>query len=94
MNKRANTLIFILGATVFNIIITALCFLALLLLYSRFLYFRIPEGGITWALPVIFLASIVASFFVYKLVIKQIMKKVDMNTCFEPIFSRRSPRKL
>jgi hypothetical protein len=93
MSKKAKTIIFIIGATVFNIIVTVLCFLALLALYSRYLYFRIPEDSLAWALPVIFLASILASFLVYRLALKLIMKKVDLNTYLEPVFSRYQPRK-
>ena len=89
MNKKANTILFILAATVFNIIVTVLCFLVILVLYSRFLYSIFPEESVAWALPVIFIASIVASFFVYRIVVKLIMKKVDMDKYFDPIFSRR-----
>jgi len=93
MNKKTNTIIFIIAATVFNIIITMICFLVILVLYSRFFFPRLPEESITWALPVIFVLSIVASIFIYRLVIKILMKKVDMEKYFDPIFSRRPPRK-
>jgi hypothetical protein len=38
-------------------------------------------------------ASIVASFFAYRLVIKFITKKVNMEEHFDPLFGRRPPRK-
>ena len=91
MSKKTNTLVFILGATVFNIIITIICFLVLMVIYSKFFYFNLPEDSVAWALPVIFLASIVASFFVYRVVVKLIMKKVDLEEHFDPIFGRRPP---
>ena len=88
MNKKTNTFLFILGGTVFNILVTALCFIAFLFIFSRFLYPHLPEESITWMLPVVFVASIVAAFFIYRKAIKMIMKKVDMEKYFDPIFGR------
>lgn len=92
MNKKTNTLLFIIGGTVFNILITVLSFLAFLFLYSTVLHSRLPESAAAWALPVIFVAAIVVSFLVYRLVMKIIMKKVDMDKYFDPIFGPRRPR--
>ena len=92
MSKKTNTLLFILGGTVFNILITIISFIILLLIYSRFLYTQLPESAAAWIMPVIFVISIVISFLVYRVVIKIIMKKVDMEKYFDPIFGR-SPRK-
>ena len=91
MSKKTNTLIFLLGATVVNIIITVICFLAFLVLFSRFLFPLFPEDSIAWVLPVIFVLSIVASVLIYRMMIKFLMKKVDMNKYFDPIFNRRPP---
>jgi hypothetical protein len=93
MNKKANTIIFILAATGFNIIVTMLCFLLLLLFYSRFIFPLLPEESVAWALPGIFVGSIVASVLIYRLVVKLLMKKVEMEKYFDPIFGRRPPRK-
>ena len=91
MSKKTNTLLFILGGTVFNIIVTIICFLVFLAIYSRFLFPVLPENSAAWALPVIFVASIAASFFVYRQAIKVVMKKIDMEKHFDPIFGRRPP---
>jgi hypothetical protein len=91
MNKKTNTLLFILGGTVFNILVTILCFIILLVIYGRF-FTQLPEDSAAWILPVIFVVSIVASFLVYRLAIKIIMKKIDMEKYFDPIFGpRRRP---
>ena len=93
MNKKTNTFLFILGGTVFNILVTVFCFFVFLFLYSRFLYPYLPENSIAWMLPVNFVASIVASFLIYRLVVfKVIMKKVDMEKYFDPIFGRQGMR--
>jgi len=93
MSKKTNTLLFILGGTVLNIIITVLSFLIFLAIYSRFLYPVLPESAAAWVLPVVFVAAIAVSFFVYRLAIKIVMKKVDMEKHFDPIFGRRPPKK-
>jgi hypothetical protein len=58
----------------------------MLVLYSKFLYFIFPENA--WGLPVMFFISIVASFFIYRWVIKLLIKKVAMEKYFDPIFGQ------
>ena len=91
MNKKANTILFLIGGTIYNIIITIVCFFFLWIIFSTYLYPMLPESISNWIWPIIFVAPIVASFFVYKLTLDFIMKKVDMNKYFDPIFSRRQP---
>jgi hypothetical protein len=93
MSKKTNTLFFILVATIFNIIVTVLSFLAILLIYSKFLYQLLPGSSTAWILPLGFVIAIVASFLVYRLAMKIFMKKVDLEKYFDPIFSRRRSRK-
>jgi len=91
MNKKSNTLLFILGGTVFNIFITILCFIVLMVVYFKLLQPSFPPNATGVALPVIFVLSIVVSFLVYRAAIKIIMKKVDMEKYFDPIFGPRKP---
>ena len=93
MSKKTNTLLFILGGTVFNILITVLFFIVFLAIYGRFLFPLLPESAAAWALPVVFVASIAASFFVYRQAVKMVTKKIDMEKHFDPIFGRRPPPK-
>ena len=88
MNKKTNTLLLILGGTVFNILVTLICFFTFLFIYSRFLFPHLPENSIAWMIPVNFTASIIASFLIYRRAIKVIIKKVDMEKYFAPIFGR------
>ena len=93
MSKKSNTFLFIILGTAFNIIITVLCFIVFLVIYSKALYPLLPQSSSAWALPVIFVGSIVVSFFVYRLTVKLFMKKVDMEKHFFPIFGpRRKPK--
>jgi fumarate reductase subunit D len=85
MNKKVNTLLFVLGATVFNILVTVLVFVALLLAALKLL----PGSASAGTIPFVFIASLAASFFIYNKVVKIIMNKVDMDKHFAPIFRPR-----
>ena len=89
MSKKTNTFLFILGGTIFNILVTIISFLVFLIIYSRFLFSLLPESAMPWVIPVIFTVSILVSFIVYRVVLNKIMKKVDMEKYFDPIFKSR-----
>ena len=89
MNKKVNTLLFILGATAFNILITVLFFLLLLILYAKFLMPVLPEGAQTWSFPLIFIAAMAIAFIIYRYAIRFLMKKIDMEKYFDPLFVSR-----
>jgi hypothetical protein len=91
MSKKTNTLLFILAATVFNILVTIAAFLALLFLFTLVIMQRLPENTTAWAIPVIFIGAIVVSFVIYRAVLKFFMKKVDIDKHFDPIFGSRRP---
>jgi hypothetical protein len=89
MNKKINTVLFILGATVFNIIITVLSFFLLLILYAKFIMKLLPQGAQAWSFPLIFITSIAISFFVYKLVLGYLIKRINVEKYFDPIINTR-----
>ena len=89
MSKRGNTLWFILGATVFNILTTLILFIILMVVFARFFIPSLPESVAAWGIPVIFIGAIVLSFLLYRFILKQIMKKIDMEKHFDPIFGHR-----
>ena len=93
MNKKVNTLLFILGATVFNVLLAVsliiLLFILLLFIVNRFF----PSIGQDWIFPLSFLAGIVISFIVYRLVLKLLAKKIDLEKYLDPIFVKTNIRK-
>jgi hypothetical protein len=91
VSKKSNTLLFILGATVFNVLTTIVFLLILLALYLRLIAPLLPPETAGWGFPVIFIASFVLSFLLYRLILKQVMKKVAMEKYFDPIFGGRRP---
>ncbi|MCL2269982.1 MAG: leader peptide processing enzyme [Treponema sp.] len=86
MNKRLNTVLFILGATLFNILVTVLSFLLLLIIYAQFALKLLPEGTQMWSFPLIFIAAMVIAFIVYRYALRFLMKKIEMEKYFDPLF--------
>ncbi|MDR1352950.1 MAG: leader peptide processing enzyme [Treponema sp.] len=86
MGKKTNTFLFILAATIFNIVATVVCFFVLLLVFLKFLAHLLPETASAWVLPAIFIGSIVLSFVFYRLALKLLLKKIDLDKHFSPLF--------
>ncbi len=89
MSKKTNTVLFLIGATVFNIVVTIASFLVLIVLYGRLLAPNLPEGIAAWGLPVIFVAAIAIAFAAYRFAVKLLLKKVRAEDVFAPLSSRR-----
>jgi hypothetical protein len=89
MSKKSNTLLFIMGATIFNILVTIICFMALFVLFAWLLAPRLPDSAAAWGLPVIFIGAIVLSFVIYRILLKLLFKRIDADKYFDPIFGRR-----
>jgi hypothetical protein len=89
-----------LGATAFNVLITIITFVVLLVVYGRVVVPLIPNPDpenpnpvIGWGLPLIFIGSIVLSFFLYRFILKKVTKRIDVDKHFDPLFTRRRQRK-
>ncbi|MDR2808605.1 MAG: leader peptide processing enzyme [Spirochaetaceae bacterium] len=89
MNKKTNTVLFMLGATVANVIITVVIFLVILLLYVKFLAPSLPETAQVWGLPISFVVAIVLSFLLYRACIKVLSKKINVEKYFDPLFVKK-----
>jgi len=89
MNKKLNSILFILCATLFNIIIALISFVVFTLLYLRFLIPKLPEASRSWAFTSIFLVSIGVSFLIYRVVLKYLINKIEIEKYFDPLFVRK-----
>lgn len=89
MNKKVNTVLFILGATVLNIILMIIILTLGLALISVFVAETVSEGAASIIFLLLFIASIAGSFFIYHRIVRFISKKIDMERYFHPIFSRK-----
>ena len=89
MNKKVNTLLFILGATVFNILTTLLSLFLLAIIYVKTVPENLQQQAQAWPYVLIFIASIAISFVVYRYALRLLMKKVDIEKYFDPIIGNR-----
>jgi len=93
MNKKVNTLLFVLGATLFNILIIIVCFIVLFYLYINIISGFMPESVNSWAFIVIFIGSLVISFVAYRYAIKFFLSKIDAEKYFDPLFVKKYRKK-
>jgi membrane protein implicated in regulation of membrane protease activity len=90
MNKKANTFIFILVATVFNIVITIALILGLLVLFMKVI---VPAMGLAdtvlaAGLVAVFVVAIVLSFLIYRFIINVLSKHVEIDKYFDPLVGK------
>jgi hypothetical protein len=86
MNQKLNTILFILGATVFNIIVTVVSFLLLLIIYAKTIMRVLPADFQPWSFPLIFIAALAAAFLAYRYILRFLLKKIEIEKYFDPIF--------
>ena len=92
MNKKANTILFVIAATVANLVLMALVFTLLLLGVSVALQSVLtPQIG-TVVLGLVFVTTILITYFIYHKSVKKLSEKYDFEQYFEPIFSRKQHR--
>lgn len=93
MSKKSNTVLFLVAATVFNIVATIASFLVLFFLYAKFLAPVLPAEAAPWGLPFVFTAAIALAFVLYRMGIKLLVKKVDVDKTFDPLFFPRGKKR-
>jgi len=93
VNKKANTIVFMLVATLFNVVITVACFVLLLVLYGRLLAPILPQETAAIGLPIVFIAAIVLSFVIYRYALKAFTRRFEAEKYFDPLFKSRRPPK-
>jgi hypothetical protein len=89
MNKKINTILFVLGATLFNIIIALISFMIFLVIYAKYFMNKLPESSKDWSYSLLLIASLAVSFLVYRIVLKALINKIDIEKYFDPIFARK-----
>ena len=89
MNKKINSALFILGATVVNVLLMLVIFVALLVLHLRFLAPMLSDELAQILLIVIFFGTIVLTYVLYNWLMKLFAKRVDMDKYFDPLIKPR-----
>jgi len=89
MNKKVNTVLFLLGATVFNLLIMFILIVLFLVLISAVFQKSLNANVLSIVMILVFVGSIAASFFIYSRVVKWLNRKIDMDKYFMPLFRRK-----
>jgi len=89
MNKKTNTILFMLGATVANVILMIGVFIFLFWAYGRFIATHVSPQVTSYALIGIFIGSVALTYFFYHRLVKWISNKWNLDDYFDPIFKRR-----
>ena len=89
MNKKVNTVLFLLGATVFNLLIMFLLIVVFLVLISAIFRDSLNPNVLSILMIIVFVGSIAASFFIYGRLVKWLSRKIDMEKYFLPLFRRK-----
>ena len=89
MNKKVNTALFMIGATVFNLVLLFVLILLAMLALSAIFRDRLGPSVMSILLIVVFLAAMVGSFLIYNQVVKFVARKINMEKYFLPLFKRR-----
>ena len=90
MNKKTNTVLFILGATVVNILVMLIVLVVGLILVAR-LPESFQESAGQIIIILLFFIAIAVSFVSYNRFMKFLSAKIDMDKYFHPIFKQRRP---
>ncbi len=90
--KKRNTALFMLIATVINIVLMTVFMLIGYILLVRFANPDNPQAGQVW-LIVIFIGSIILAWFVYSRMVKWYTKRVDVNEKFAPLITPRQQKR-
>ena len=90
MNKKLNTVLFVLAATAVNIVVMAILFIVCMVLIARF---ADPESPLMplW-LGLMFIISIGGSFYLYTIAMRRLTNKFDMEKYLDPIFFKKRSR--
>ncbi len=91
MNKKINTVLFVLGATVINLVVMGILFIICMILIARFTNPESPLMPLWFGL--MFLVSIGGSFYLYSLAMRWLTNKYDLERYLDPIFFRKRNRR-
>ena len=99
MNKKGKTVVFMILATILNLILLGVFFLLLFLILFGLIPSLIPSvmeiSAMSFVLPLLwFGGSIFLSFFVYSKIIKWVSAKYDLEDKLDPIITPKRNRRV
>lgn len=87
-SKRLNTILLVFAATVLNLVVMALLYFGLVLLYGRFGAPHIPPEYGAVILVGLFLVVAAFTYFGYYHLMRVLALRYDMERYFEPVFPK------
>ncbi len=92
MNKRLNSVLFILGATIANIVVMSVLFLTFFLFFARFLAPAFPVWANQVTLLAIFIGTVLLTYYLYHRFMRWLSGKYPLEHYFGPLFKNRWKR--
>lgn len=89
MNKKVNTALFVVGATIINIVIMIALVIAGVIAIRLILGTNANRDLASGLTLLVFFVAIAGSFLIYHQIVKFISRHVDMERYFHPIFRPR-----
>jgi hypothetical protein len=89
MNKKLNTVLFLIGATVFNLLVMFILIVVFLVIIQAIFRDRLNPNIFSVLMILIFVVSIAASFFIYGRIVRWLSRRIDMDKYFLPLFRRK-----
>ena len=89
MNKKLNTILFIIGATILNVVLIIVVWVGLMRVTQVIIGAELYDQIFKNIIVVFMLLALVISFFLYRMIMKRVEKRIDMDKYFEPFFRRR-----
>lgn len=93
MNKKLNSVLFVLGATVVNILLMLILFIGTFLIYGRFFAPMVDPSVSQFIVIFLFFASIILTYVLYNFMVNKLADKIDFDTYFDPIIRPRKKNK-
>ena len=89
MNKKLNTALFIVGASILNVILMIIFITIGMVILSKIIPENTSPTLISVLFILVFLLSVAGSFFVYHKSIRILAGKINMDKYFHPIFNSK-----
>jgi len=89
MNKKLNTLLFLIVGTIVNIIVMLLLLVGFLYLIGNIFTPETSDAVITSVTLTAVMLSVVGSYFIYSKLVKFVNKKWNLEQWIEPLFRKK-----
>ena len=89
MNKKINTLLFLIAGTIVNIVVMLLLLVGFLFLIGKLFTPETNGSVVTGVTLTAVMLSVVGSYFIYSKLVKIVNKKWNLEQWIEPLFRKK-----